>query len=41
MISPDIDAAGLRVLGRDWNANLIRWQLIRRGRGLGGSAGVG
>lgn len=32
MISPDIDAAGLRVLGREWNANLIRWQLIRRGR---------
>jgi hypothetical protein len=32
MISPDIDAAGLRVLGREWKANLIRWQLIRRGR---------
>lgn len=32
MISPDIDAAGLRVLGRDWGANLIRWQLIRHGR---------
>ncbi|MBM3878366.1 MAG: hypothetical protein FJ387_01385 [Verrucomicrobia bacterium] len=32
MISPGIDAAGLRVLGRDWNANLIRWQLIRHGR---------
>jgi len=31
MISPDINADGLRVLGRDWNANLIRWQLIRRG----------
>jgi hypothetical protein len=31
MISPDIDEEGLRVLGRDWNANLIRWQLIRRG----------
>ena len=29
MISPDIDAAGLQVLGKDWNANLIRWQLIR------------
>jgi aryl-phospho-beta-D-glucosidase BglC (GH1 family) len=32
MISPDIDAAGLRVLGRDWGANLIRWQLVRHGR---------
>jgi hypothetical protein len=32
MISPNIDAEGLRVLGRDWNANLIRWQLIRTGR---------
>jgi hypothetical protein len=32
MISPNIDAAGLRVLGRDWKANLIRWQLIRHGR---------
>jgi endoglucanase len=32
MISPDIDATGLRVLGRDWGANLIRWQLIRHGR---------
>lgn len=32
MISPDIDAAGLRVLGHDWKANLIRWQLIRHAR---------
>lgn len=32
MIRPDIDAEGLRVLGRDWGANLIRWQLIRHGR---------
>ncbi|MCC7374428.1 MAG: cellulase family glycosylhydrolase [Verrucomicrobiales bacterium] len=32
MISPDIDADGLRVLGRDWGANLIRWQLIQHGR---------
>ena len=32
MIGPDIDAEGLRVLGRDWGANLIRWQLIRPGR---------
>ena len=29
MVGSDIDAAGLKVLGRDWNANLIRWQLIR------------
>ena len=29
MISPSLDVAGLRVLGHDWNANLIRWQLIR------------
>lgn len=32
MISPNIDADGLRTLGRDWNANLIRWQLTRHGR---------
>jgi hypothetical protein len=32
MISPRIDADGLRTLGRDWNANLVRWQLIRHGR---------
>ena len=32
MVSPDIDAEGLRVLGTDWKANLIRWQLIRHGR---------
>ncbi len=32
MISPNINAESLRVLGRDWNANLIRWQLIRHGR---------
>jgi hypothetical protein len=32
MVSPNIDEAGLRVLGRDWNANLLRWQLIRHGR---------
>ncbi len=31
MISPNIDADGLRTLGRDWNANLIRWQLVRTG----------
>jgi endoglucanase len=27
MVSPDIDEDGLRTFGRDWNANLIRWQL--------------
>jgi hypothetical protein len=32
MISPNIDEDGLRTLGRVWNANLIRWQLIRTGR---------
>ncbi len=32
MVSPQIDAASLRVLGRDWNANLIRWQLVRPAR---------
>jgi hypothetical protein len=30
MISPGIDAEGLRTLG-EWKANLIRWQLIRYG----------
>ncbi len=28
MISPDSDEASLRTLGRDWNANLVRWQLV-------------
>jgi len=32
MISSGIDAESLRVLGQDWKANLIRWQLIRTGR---------
>lgn len=32
MIAPNIDADSLRTLGRDWNANLIRWQLVRQGR---------
>ena len=32
MIGPHIDEDGLRTLGRDWNGNLIRWQLIRHGR---------
>jgi hypothetical protein len=31
MISPDITLESLRVLGQEWNANLIRWQLIRNG----------
>lgn len=29
MISPSITPESLKVLGGDWNANLIRWQLIR------------
>jgi endoglucanase len=30
MVSPSsLNEEGLRVLGRDWNANLVRWQLIR------------
>jgi hypothetical protein len=32
MISPDITPESLRVLGQEWNANLIRWQLIRYGK---------
>lgn len=32
MIGPRIDEDGLRTLGRDWNANLVRWQLIRHRR---------
>lgn len=32
MVSPNIDAESLRVLGQEWNANLIRFQLIRLGR---------
>jgi endoglucanase len=31
MIHPDITPEGLRVLGQEWKANLIRWQLIRYG----------
>ena len=31
MIGPDIDEEGLRVFGQEWNANVVRWQLIRRG----------
>jgi endoglucanase len=33
MISPSITPESLQVLGGDWNANLIRWQFIRTGRG--------
>jgi hypothetical protein len=29
MVSPDIDPEGLRVLGQEWGANLVRWQLVR------------
>jgi hypothetical protein len=32
MVSPNIDPTSLKVLGQDWRANLIRWQLIRHGR---------
>jgi hypothetical protein len=32
MISPRIDEAGLQTLGREWNANLLRWQLIRHAK---------
>ena len=28
MISPNIDEDSLRLFGRDWNANLARWQLV-------------
>ena len=28
MISPNIDEAGLRTLGQEWNANVVRWQLV-------------
>ena len=30
MVSPDINEASLCVLGRQWKANLVRWQLVRR-----------
>jgi hypothetical protein len=29
MISPDITPDSLRTLGQEWNANVIRWQLVR------------
>ena len=32
MVSSSAQAADLRVLGKEWNANLIRWQLIQTGR---------
>ena len=28
MISPGIDEAGLRTFGQEWNANVVRWQLV-------------
>jgi hypothetical protein len=31
MVHPDITPESLRVLGQEWKANLIRWQLIRYG----------
>ncbi len=34
MVGPKIDAEGLRTFGRQWNANVIRWQLIRPGRAV-------
>lgn len=40
MVSPRIDAESLRVLGRDWKANLIRYQLIRTSQAPGGNQGV-
>ena len=32
MISPNVTDEDLRVLGQEWHANLVRWQLIRTGR---------
>lgn len=32
MVGSDIDENSLRLFGEQWNANLIRWQLIRTGR---------
>lgn len=32
MVAPEIDEESLRMFGQKWGANLIRWQLIRRGR---------
>jgi hypothetical protein len=34
MVGPKIDAKGLRTFGRQWHANVIRWQLIRPGRSV-------
>jgi hypothetical protein len=28
MISPNVDEESLRVLGKEWNANVVRWQLV-------------
>lgn len=30
MVSPDLDPEGLRVLGQEWGANLVRWQLVQQ-----------
>ncbi len=32
MISPNITPESLKLLGKQWGANLIRWQLIRHGK---------
>ena len=32
MVQPNISEESLRVFGQEWNANLIRWQLVRRGK---------
>lgn len=29
MVSPSIDEESLRLFGKEWNANLLRWQLVR------------
>lgn len=31
MVSPSINPESLRLFGQEWNANLVRWQLIRHG----------
>lgn len=32
MVSPEINSESLRLFGQEWKANVIRWQLIRRGK---------
>ena len=34
MVGPKIGADGLRTFGRQWNANVIRWQLVRPARAV-------